>query len=265
MAAIQPTIFARTPAQADNEIIDYSSAEGKKLYALATMKLNIPFDGNPSNLEAFLESIQEQAYSSNWAQIMSIPDKYGILQSIIDEYDLLTSEDVRNHVDSYLWNLCRDAQNSYQLFIYIRYSITKEAAAKVTSDKTQYLIGPQKKPSGVCLLFRLIQVATVHTRSTVNTIRKSLFSLDKYMMKVDYDIEKFNRYVKMQREGLTSWGESAAGLITNLFIAYDTVIDPVFKTYMTNHQDAYVDSKVNFTEDELMEVAVNKYKVLVES
>ena len=265
MSVVQAPKFALTPAQADNEIIDYTSSEGKKLYALATMKLSIPFDGDPANLETFLESIQQQAHSSNWAQIMTIPDKNGELRSIIDEYGLLTKEDIRNHVDTYLGTTCRDAQNSYQLYICLRHSITREAADKVTSDKTQYLIGPEKNPSGVGLLFRLIKIATVHTRSTVNTIRKRLYSLENYMVKANYDIEKFNRYVKGQREALTSRGESPAGLISNIFTAYEIVKDPVFKAYMTTQQDAYVDGKVDITEDELMELALNKYKILLES
>ena len=86
MSAIPPNTFALTPAQADNKVINYTSSEGKKMYTLATRKLNIPFDGNPINWEAFLESIKEQADSSNWEQIMMIPDNQGTLQSVIDKY-----------------------------------------------------------------------------------------------------------------------------------------------------------------------------------
>lgn len=59
-------------------------------------------------------------------------------------------------------------------------------------------------------------------------------------------------------------GKLFAGLTTNLFIVYHTVSDPVFKAYLTNHQDIYLDSKANYTEYELMEVAINKYKKLME-
>ena len=41
--------------------------------------------------------------------------------------------------------------------------------------------------------------------------------------------------------------------------------NPVFKAYMTTQQDAYVDSWKDFTEDRLTEVALNKYKILIES
>ena len=265
MAGDQATIFALTPAQADNLVIDYTSSEGKKLYTLATTKLNIAFDGSPSTLKIFMESLRQHAHSSNWAQIMTIPDSQGIPRSIVDEYGLITMEDVRAHVDTYFWLQGRDAQNSYQLYTCLAHSITPEAAEKVNSDLSKYLLGPKKDPSGVCYLYALIKIATLHTRATVNTIRTSLFTLEKHMIRVNYNIETFNLYVKTQRQSLMSSGEPVAGLITNLFLAYDCVPDPVFKAYMTTQQDAYVDSREDFSEDRLMEVALNKFRILVES
>ena len=262
-ASVQP--FSLTPAQADNEVINYTTSEGKKLFISATAKLNIEFDGNPANLKIFLESLRHRARSSNWLQIMSIPDSHGIHRSIIDEYGQLTMKDVRANVDTYHGTDSRDAQNCYQLYTCLFESITKEAFLKINADSDQYLLRSTKEPSGVCFLLLLIQSATIHTQATVNTIRKSLYSLDSYMVKVDYDIEKFNQFVKNQREALMSRGESASGLITNLFVAYECVVDSIFQAYMTTQQDAYVDGREDFTEGRLMEVALNKYKILIEA
>jgi hypothetical protein len=62
-----------------------------------------------------------------------------------------------------------------------------------------------------------------------------------------------------------SHGGKASGLITNLCVAYKGVQDSVFQTYMTVQQNAYDNGSKEFTEDQLMEVALNKYKVLMES
>ena len=62
-----------------------------------------------------------------------------------------------------------------------------------------------------------------------------------------------------------SHGEEASGWITNLFVAYKGVQDSAFQTYMTAQQNAYEDGSKEFTEDQLMEVALNKDKVLMES
>jgi hypothetical protein len=144
-------------------------------------------------------------------------------------------------------------------------SITKEAFLKVDAYAEQYLLGTNKEPSGVCFLYMLIQCATIHTKATINTIRKSLYTLDSYMTKAGYSIEKFNQYFKLKQGALISHGEKASGLITNLFVAYKGIQDSAFQTYMTAHQNAYEDGSKDFTEDQLMEVALNKYKVLMES
>ena len=112
MTAASALPFSLTPAQADNEVINYTSSEGKKLFISATTKLNIEFDGDPANLKIFLESLRHRACTSNWLQIMSIPDQKGTRRSIIDEYGQITMLDVRTDVDKYHGRNCRDAQTA---------------------------------------------------------------------------------------------------------------------------------------------------------
>ena len=264
MATATEHPFSLTPAQADNEVIIYTSSKGKKLFNSATAKLNIEFNGNPANLKIFLESLHHCTRTSNWLKIMSIPDHTGTRRSIINEYGQITMLDVSTDVSKYQGRNCRDAQNCYQLYMCLLESITKEAFLKVDAYTEQYLLGASNEPSSVCFLYMLIQCATIHTKATINTIRKSLYKLDFYMTKVGDNIEKFNQYVKLKWGALMSHGEKAPGLITNLFVAYEGVQDSAFQTYMTAQQNAYEDGSKDFTEDQLMEVALNKYKVLME-
>ena len=80
MAATTEHPFSLTPAQADNKVINYTSSNGKKLFNSATSKVNIEFDGNSANLKIFLESLCYCTPTSNWLQIMSIPDHTGTCQ-----------------------------------------------------------------------------------------------------------------------------------------------------------------------------------------
>ena len=267
MAAATERPFSLTPAQADNKVINYTSSEGKKLLILDTAKLIIELDGDPANLKIFLESLHHHAHTSNWLQIMSIPDHTGTRQSIIDEYGQITMLDVSTDICKYKGRNCCDAQNCYQLYTSLLESITKEAFLKVDAYTEQYLLGASKEPSDVCFLYMLIKCSTIHTKATINTIRKSLYTLDSYMIKVVYNFEKFNQYVKLKSGGgLMSHGEKVSGLITNLFVAYKGVQESAFKSYMTAQQNAYEDhGSKEFTEDQLMEVALNKCKVLMES
>ena len=54
-------------------------------------------------------------------------------------------------------------------------------------------------------------------------------------------------------------------LLTNLFTAYDEVKDKVFHDYMAGQQDQYNDGHIDFDVDSLMDLALNKYKMLIKS
>jgi len=54
-------------------------------------------------------------------------------------------------------------------------------------------------------------------------------------------------------------------LLANLFTAYKAVEDKVFHDYMVGQQDQYHNGRVDFDEDSLMDLALNKFKMLVES
>ena len=191
------------------------------------------------NLKIFLESLHHCARNSNWLQIMSIPDHTGTCQSIIDEYGQITMLDVSTDVSKYKGGNCCDAQICYQLYTCLLESITNEVFLKVNAYVEEYLQGESKEPSGVCFLYILIKCATIHTKVTINTIRKSLYTLDSYMIKAGHNIEKFNQYFKLKQGAPMSHGEKASGLISNLFVAYEGIQDSVFQTYMTVQQNAY--------------------------
>jgi hypothetical protein len=116
MAAATEHPFSLTPAQADNELINYTSSKGKKLFISATAKLNIDFDGNPANLKILLESLHHCMHTSKWLQIMSILVHTGACQSIIDKYGQITMLDISMDVAKYQGRNCCNVQNCYQLF-----------------------------------------------------------------------------------------------------------------------------------------------------
>ena len=140
------------------------------MFISATTKLNIGFDGDPANLKIFLESLCHHTSTSNWMQIMSIPDQKGTCQSIIDEYGQITMLDVHTAVNKYHRGNCCNAQNCYQLYMCLLQYITREVFLKVNAYVYLYLLGATKEPSEICFLWLLIQSATIYTKDTVNTI-----------------------------------------------------------------------------------------------
>ena len=96
---------------------------------------------------------------------------------------------------------------------------------------------------------------------------RNLSTLDIAMKKMGNNVEKFNNYVKLQMNDLSARGSfiDNAYIVTNLFLAYLSVDDKTFHAYVTKQQDDYNDNVRDFNVQSLMDLALNKYKTLVEA
>jgi hypothetical protein len=66
-----------------------------------------------------------------------------------------------------------------------------------------------------------MQKAIIDTRATALLLRENLSSLDTYMAKIQSNIEQeFNKYAKVNWEGLKACGECCDDLMINLFKGY---------------------------------------------
>ena len=81
-------------------------------------------------------------------------------------------------------------------------SLTREAKAKVMIWRDEYVI--DNIPCRTALLKVIICESHVDTRSTVLHVREKLSSLDTYITTINYDIGKFNAYVKDLVDSLTA-------------------------------------------------------------
>jgi len=263
-------VFALTPALANPDPVDYNTSEGMKLYKSATEKLHHTFDGETGSLRLFLQALQQRVDAFGWESILTVPDDQNIGRNLITEYGRVSMANVIAHATTHVHTQTRDAQNSAQLFTCIYDSLSLEALLKVSTDSSTYRLASPNAPtyvvaSGAAFLKLLITRCTVDTRSTVATIRRTLSALDQYILSVNCDIEKVNLHVRVQRDALLSRGETSSDLLTNLFTAYEAVEDKVFHDYMVGQQDQYHDGRVDFDADSLMDLALNKLKMLVES
>jgi hypothetical protein len=265
--------FSLTPALNNTRPVDYSTSAGMKIYKSAIEKLNHMFDGEVGNLRLFLQALQQRSDSFGWDGILTVPDNDGIGRNLLSEYGRVTMENVTAHAMTYVHSATRSGQNSAQLFTCIYDSLSLSALLKVSTDATSYRLKSVATPgipsstiaSGACFLKLLITRCSVDTRATVTNLRKSLISLDVYMLSINCDIEQFNQHVRIQRDALLSRGETTSDLLINLFTAYVAVEDQIFSNYMISQQDQYHDGRVDFTVDSIMQLALDKYYVLVEA
>jgi hypothetical protein len=259
-------VFALAPALVNDGIIDYATAEGAKLYKAAID----PLPGDAFNCEAhgikvFLANLEDRASRSGWANIFMIPedadDPDNNLVDIIHNYGQLTLQQVRDHASTYIDQHNRQAQNNAQLYHCLMNSLTKEAKAKVMIWRRDYTV--LNELSGACLLKIIIRESHVDTRSTVLHIREKLSSLDSYIKSIDYDIVKFNTYVKDLLDSLSARGQVTEDLLAFVLKAYKKVPDKDFCDYIKAKQNEYEEG-YELDADIIMKQASNKYKALVQ-
>lgn len=134
MAEVQ---FSLAPGHVNDEIINYSSSEGIKLFNQATNPIEPKYDLNTGHLYTFLHEVRSQAMMCNWSSIynISVPSATTVAGEVAPKYDILTQygqvtlAQVRSDAETYQCVEQRKAQNAYQLYMYK--SLDAEAKVRV--------------------------------------------------------------------------------------------------------------------------------------
>ena len=260
-AAAGPVTFSINPANAKVGIINYDTTDGIKIYQSATAALATKYTGNTIDMYDFLKNVKDRADSFGWGAIVTIP-KDGLTKDLIEQYGLITLDDIRAHAQMYVNEQGRDAQNASQMYKFLYASLTEEAKRMVWHDSDEYSItnaAGSQVLDGPCFLKVIIRNTTVDTRSTIFHIRENLRQLETKMIDFTYDIEAFNLYVTSQVEQLSARGEVSSDLLINIFAAYMSVPDRKFVEYIEKQKDRF-DEGEDIDSKKMMQVALIKFK-----
>ena len=113
---------------------------------------------------------------------------------MIPHYTEITIDETRAHTEIYITTPTRAAQDKQILFSTIQKSINKETRDELRNDAQDYMILGIKSDS-VALRF-LIAGAHTDTNTTFRNIHNQISDFPNYFLLVNYDIAKFNIYVK---------------------------------------------------------------------
>jgi len=205
MAAVVPFVLA--PVLANEDIINYTMAEGAKLYHAAVEALpGDAFNCEPHGIKVFLATLEDQAIRSGWMHILMIPQDADDPTNLLHNYGHFTLQQVRDHAVIYIDQQDHMAQDNAQLYDCLMNSLSKEA--RVTS--------------GPALLKVIIWESHVDMHSTILHVREKLSSLDSYIATINYDISKFNVYVKDLVDSLTARGHGGAPTISAMLYIKQT-------------------------------------------
>lgn len=263
-----PPIFALTPGVSNiANPLDYSTKSGVMNYQRGTEALSIKFDGEVASLTTFIEKLSDRAIEMGWGHPhANILDISTTVAGIVTDYNLLEQfgqvklQDVIDHAtDTWIGRQTRAAQNAVMMYYCIMASITEEANVKVLTETDKFIINGI--PDGPCLFKYLVDVVNIDTRATVTHIRTNLSNLDSQISALNFDIEKFNLYVKEQRKQLQSRGERSDDILVNLFKAYNNVPDKVFVDYILRKKESYEEGS-DVTVDSLMADSLNRFQAL---
>jgi hypothetical protein len=253
------TQFALAPALANNNIIDYTTPAGAKLFKAGTDPLPSTFDCTAVNLQLFLDQLKDKASIYAWTSILEVDSK-----NLIDHYGEITYDSVRYHAERHVLSSTRMAQDSFMMYNCIMSSLSDDAQKQVRNRAmvTPFSIGG--RGSGALLLKVIIMVSHVDTRATVTAVRTKLSSLDKAMRDHDSKVEDFNNHVLSLVAQLHARGEQTHDLLVNLFKGYKACKDSEFVEYIKKKEDMYEEGG-NIDYNQLMDWAINKYKARKEA
>jgi len=258
--------FSIAPGRANNNVLDYTTTEGIKLYGKAVSPLDPKYDLKSDGLFTFLQKVRNRAIEQDWENILriAVPPATPIagqaapIYNIVTEYGRMSMANVDASARrTYAFAQNRNAQNSHQLFQFLYRSMDDAAQARIGVHESDYLIFEPATPTvqmfnGALYLKTIIGLAHIDTRATASHIRQSSGKLPAKIAELDYDITEFNDYVKLQRSALMSRGEESTDLLVNLFEALGSVPDPSFQTYVERIKDDYDENDEKVTADYLM-------------
>ena len=275
-----PTPFARTPAQANPGVINMASKAGIKLYNQACESLfhdsDSCFDCEAGELFDLLKLLEDRARKNNWTGAGGIPmipedvdnPLVGTPVNLITSYGVKTYEELLAWERTYINTPTPNSQDTGMLYECLMNSLSDKGRAKINIWKHQFFV--HGLPSGVLLLKVIVRESHIDSNATASLIRTQLARLDSYISDVGNDITKFNAHVKLLMQGLRARGETSTDLLVNLFTGYKSASDQEFIKYIKEKESRYEEGRAideqghPFTADALMELAQNKYKILVD-
>jgi hypothetical protein len=265
-AAANVVPFALTPAEVDNDPIDYRTNDGKKLYKAATAPLATKFDGTADRYFLFLNDIMQHAEEHNWGPILQIPNDNNVERSLLDKLGELSEANIRAHAMTYIANNnSRDAQRSTQMYYFLYHSLEDGIRNRVTAEKSRYIvtINDRKYFSGPLFLKAISALVNIDTTSTVADVHAQLHNLDNFMRTgiENCNIERFNAHVRALRNQLENRSETISDMQLNLhlFRGYAACTDNEFVNFITNIRNQVLYQGFIHTPDEIMTLALRYF------
>jgi len=271
--AAQAPVFAVVPAAAVDGPLDYTTRHGLTVYERNVRPVfddETRYDVDSSGLQGFLRALARRSRTAQWDLDVPIDIDDDTIENgpyihLIDHHGEAAIDMVSDWAATFVNTESRDAQNNIQMIEAIMASLSEKGKSKLLPYESEWMVtvGNLKVPSGHMLVKIVIRTATIDTNATTRILREKLSSLPEHLEECGYDITLLNAFVINTIDQLNARGETTTDLLSNLFKGYMSAGDEVFVKYIEEKQSRY-DEGQDLTHTQLMNLASNKYKLLVE-
>jgi hypothetical protein len=268
--------FARTPAQARADLLNYELPGDAKIFASATVKLATTFSLNKPNVSILLAELGDRSNSASWTttlqvDIGAVPAAPGVAAipavriDLLQDYGRLTLTQLRVPVMAYQAAMDRHAQNGYQFYLALTNSVDEDTKGKMQREKGEFMTGAAGDvPSGMLYFKKLMMKAEVDSRAMASHIRDNLGSLDTYILTTaNSNISDFNDYVRNQMAALSARGETTHDLLNNLFKAYARAECEEFRDFVKDARRDWERNRRAYEPEILMNECHDEYNRLL--
>ena len=264
--------FLTDPALAANAAWDLTTSTGLKIYFVAVEPFKILFDGTEIKLSDFLRKVSLRADTFGFPMILTVADDSNTERDITKEYGCVTKANVQDAAIAHFQTQDRSHQAQAMLAKMIQGSLEPKVVDRLSHRKDDYTVAvpqplvvgaaPIDTVSGVCMLYELISMVSVQTRATVTSLLNKLDDLEGLMEECKSNIELFNSTIELTCDALHARRHDPPQLLSKLFMGYLSCADVEFRNYMLRKQEAYLDGTINLVDDQLMGLALEKFKIM---
>jgi hypothetical protein len=198
VAPVPPPLapYALVPGDAFNTHLDYSSANGMKIFRSAARGMDDKFDRKDDHLRVFLENFKEHVQTYNWNDVVAVPDGAAVNpanQNLVTQYGQVTFEQINAHAAVYLAAQNRTTQNSILLYKYLLNSLMEKANLIMVTLSDQY--HANGLPIGALYLKSIIGSSSVGTRAKALLLCESISHLYMKMLELKVNVCLVNKHV----------------------------------------------------------------------
>ena len=149
----------------------------------------------------------------------------------------MSSSEITVYAKTYVNSDTRYTQNNDQLWHCLKNSLTASGTTNIITNSNKYHI--RSNPCGYFLFKIILQKAIVDTRATASNMMENLYSIDNYIATSKYDINKFNKYIKIVYRNISARGERYDDMMSNLLKWYLVAVYKEFVRYREHQKYRY--------------------------